>query len=50
MLGTQHVAIWDSEDRTLLKLLDTPGLPAGGRAALEQQRADVHTLLRKVPR
>ncbi|MFG2671559.1 integrase [Streptomyces sp. NPDC048445] len=50
MLGTQHVAIWDSEERTLLKLLDTPGLPAGRRAALEQQRADVHTLLRKVPR
>ncbi|WP_433860344.1 integrase [Streptomyces kronopolitis] len=50
MLGVQHVAIWDSEDRTLLKLLDTPGLPAGRRAALEQQRADVHTLLRKVPR
>ncbi|MGY5533915.1 integrase [Streptomyces sp. C-3] len=49
MLGIQHAAIWDSEDRTLLKLLDTPGLPAGRRAALEQQRSDVQTLLRKVP-
>ncbi len=50
MLGIQHVAIWDSEDRTLLKLLDTPSLPAGRRAALEQQRASVQTLLRKASR
>ncbi|MGW5401961.1 integrase [Streptomyces sp. NPDC003952] len=50
MLAAQHLVIWDSEDRTLLKLLDTPGLPPGRRAALEQQQADVRTLLRKVPR
>jgi hypothetical protein len=47
MLGVEHIPLWDSEHRTLLTLLDTPGLPPPRRAALEQQHADVAAMLNK---
>ncbi|MGW0749801.1 integrase [Streptomyces sp. NPDC002587] len=47
MIGPQHVEIWDSEDRALAQLLQSPRLAAGHRAALERQRAEAQAVLRK---
>ncbi|WP_280725294.1 hypothetical protein [Kitasatospora sp. MAA4] len=47
MIGTQHVPIWESEERGLAALLESPGLPPGRRAALERQRAETQAILRK---
>ncbi|MGW7048850.1 hypothetical protein ACWGDT_40575 [Streptomyces avermitilis] len=50
MIGPQHVEIWDSEERSLTKLLETRRLAPGHRAALEQQRDETRTVLRKTRR
>ncbi|MFJ3791481.1 hypothetical protein [Kitasatospora sp. NPDC090091] len=50
MIGPQHIEIWDSEERSLTKLLATPRLAPGHRAALEQQRSDAQAVLRKAGR
>jgi hypothetical protein len=43
----QHLPIWNSEKRTLLTLLDTPGLPTCCAAALRRELADVEAVLGK---
>ncbi|MET7593863.1 integrase [Streptomyces sp. NPDC005481] len=50
MIGPQHVEIWDSEERSLTKLLETRRLALGHRAALEQQRDEARAVLRKAGR
>lgn len=50
MIGPKHVEIWGSEERSLAKLLETRTLAPGHRAALEQQRAEAKTVLRKAGR
>ena len=50
MIGPQHVEIWNSEDRSLARLLESPHLAAGHRAALEQQRSEAQAVLRKASR
>ncbi|MFF9714658.1 integrase [Streptomyces sp. NPDC014603] len=50
MIGPQHVEIWDSEERSLTKLLETRRLAPGHRAALEQQRKEAQAVLRKAGR
>jgi hypothetical protein len=50
MIAPKHVEIWDSEERSLAKLLETRTLAPGHRAALEQQRAEAKTVLRKAGR
>ncbi|MFF5841339.1 integrase [Streptomyces massasporeus] len=47
MIGPQHVEIWGSEERSLTQLLETRRLAPGHRAALEQQRDEARTVLRK---
>ncbi|KOU51515.1 hypothetical protein ADK56_09785 [Streptomyces sp. MMG1522] len=50
VIGPQHVEIWDSEERSLAKLLETRRLAPGHRAALEQQRSEAQAVLRKAGR
>ncbi|GHF71016.1 hypothetical protein GCM10010218_60440 [Streptomyces mashuensis] len=50
MIGPQHVEIWDSEERSLTRLLETRRLAPGHRAALEQQRSEAQAVLRKAGR
>ncbi|MEV0636337.1 integrase [Streptomyces sp. NPDC050619] len=50
MIGPQHVEIWDSEERSLTRLLEIRRLAPGHRAALEQQRSEAQAVLRKVGR
>ncbi|MFI6145107.1 integrase [Streptomyces sp. NPDC051109] len=50
MIGPQHVEIWDSEQRSLTRLLESRRLAPGHRAALEQQRSEAQAVLRKAGR
>ncbi|MFF2409773.1 integrase [Streptomyces sp. NPDC058092] len=50
MIGPQHVEIWDSEERSLTKLLESRRLAPGHRSALEQQRSEAQAVLRKAGR
>ncbi|MFD7555503.1 hypothetical protein ACFV9E_13345 [Streptomyces sp. NPDC059835] len=50
MIGPQHIEIWDNEERSLTKLLETRRLAPGHRAALEQQRSEAQAVLRKAAR
>ncbi|MFJ3301413.1 integrase [Streptomyces bacillaris] len=50
VIGPQHVEIWDSEERSLTRLLETRRLAPGHRAALEQQQSEAQAVLRKAGR
>ncbi|MFF2132424.1 integrase [Streptomyces olivochromogenes] len=50
VIGPQHVEIWDSEERSLTRLLESRRLAPGHRAALEQQRSEAQAVLRKAGR
>ncbi|GAA2750352.1 integrase [Kitasatospora cinereorecta] len=50
MIGPQHIEIWDSEERSLTRLLEARRLAPGHRAALEQQRSEAQAVLRKAGR
>jgi hypothetical protein len=43
----EHIPVWDSERRTLLTLVNNPGLPTCRKAALQRELADVEAVLRK---
>jgi integrase len=47
IIGAEHLPIWNSEKRTLLTLLDTPGLPAPRVAALHRELTEVGAVLAK---
>jgi hypothetical protein len=47
ILSPQHIPIWDSERRTLLTLVNNPGLPSWRKAVLQRELTDVEAVLRK---
>jgi hypothetical protein len=47
ILSPQHIPSWDSERRTLLALVNDPGLPTCRKAVLQREFADVEAVLRK---
>ena len=47
VIGPEHVPIWASERRTLLKLIDTPGLSPCRKEALQRELSTVETILDK---
>jgi hypothetical protein len=47
IIGPEHVPIWASERRTLLKLIDTPGLSSGRKEALQHELSTVEAILHK---
>ena len=47
IIGPEHVPIWASERRTLLKLIDTPGLSSCRKEALQHELSTVETILHK---
>lgn len=47
ILSPHHIPIWDSERRTLLTLVNNPGLPTCRKAVLQRELADVEAVLRK---
>ena len=51
VIAPEHIPIWTAERRTLLTLIDTPGLSSCRKAVLERELADVDTVLnRTTPR
>ncbi len=47
VIGPEHLPIWDSERRTLLTLIGTPGLSGCRKATLQRELSDVEAVLRK---
>lgn len=47
VITPEHLPIWQAEHTSLTRLLDQPGLPAGRRAHLDVQLADVDLVIRK---
>lgn len=47
VIGPEHIPIWSSQRRTLLNLIDTPGLAGCRKAALQRELTDVETVLDK---
>jgi hypothetical protein len=47
IIGPEHVPIWASERRTLLKLIDTPGLSSCRKEALQRELSTAKTILHK---
>ena len=47
IIGPEHVPIWASERRTLLKLIDTPGLSSCRKQALQRELSTAETILDK---
>jgi hypothetical protein len=47
ILSPHHIPIWDSERRTLLTLVNNPGLPTCRKAVLQRELAAVEAVLRK---
>ncbi|MFI7356222.1 integrase [Streptomyces avidinii] len=48
MIGTEHVALYDSHHRTQLQLLQTPGLPAGRKALISREAERAQAVLDKI--
>ena len=47
VIGPEHVPIWVSERRTLLTLIDTPGLSSCRKEALQRELSTVEAILDK---
>lgn len=47
MIGPEHVPIWASERRSLLALIDTPGLSTCRKEALQRELSAVEAVLHK---
>jgi hypothetical protein len=47
IIGPEHIPIWQAEQRTLLTLIETPGLSACRKSVLLRELADVDAVLRK---
>jgi hypothetical protein len=47
VIAPAHLPIWDSQQRTLLTLIDTPGLPAARKECLRRELTQVNAVLRK---
>lgn len=47
VIGPEHLPIWNAEKRTLLTLLDTPGLPECRKAVLHREVSEVDAVLAK---
>jgi hypothetical protein len=47
VIGPEHIPIWVSEQRTLLTLIETPGLPTCRKQALQRELHSVETILAK---
>lgn len=47
VIGLEHIPIWQAEQRTLLTLIETPGLSACRKSVLQRELADVGSVLRK---
>ena len=47
VIAPAHLPIWGSQQRTLLTLIDTPGLPAARKECLHRELTQVNAILRK---
>jgi hypothetical protein len=47
IIGPEHVPIWAAERRTLLTLIDTPGLTSCRKETLQRELSTVETILDK---
>jgi hypothetical protein len=47
VIGPEHLPIWNTERRTLLSLIDTPGLSTCRKAVLRRELADTEAVLGK---
>jgi hypothetical protein len=47
IIGPQHIPIWQAEQRTLLSLIEAPGLSDCRKSVLQRELADVDAVLRK---
>lgn len=47
VIGPEHLPIWNAEKRTLLTLLDTPGLPECRKGILRRELTEVDAVLAK---
>lgn len=47
IIGPEHLPIWGNEERALLTLIDTPGLPPCRKAALQRELTEVQAVLLK---
>jgi len=47
VIGPEHIPIWQAEQRTLLTLIETPGLSTCRKSVLQRELADVGSVLRK---
>lgn len=49
VIAPEHIPIWNAERRSLLTLIDTPGLSSCRKAVLERELADVDAVLNRTP-